>query len=100
MLGNMLAGKVMVRAGYGNKKGKRIERAGNLGFKLHDVINSKEQTVLESIKYSFEGENMQAQYSLLRYKIDCYFLEYKLAIEVDELSHIDGNITMKNKDKK
>ena len=49
----------MVRAGYGNKKGKRIERAGNLGFKLHDVINLKEQTVLESIKDAFEEENMQ-----------------------------------------
>ena len=56
------------------------------------MINSKEQTVLESTKDSFEGENMQAQYSLLRYKIDCYFREYKLAIEVDELSHNDGNI--------
>ena len=96
----MLAVKVMVIAGYGNKKGKRIQRAENLGFKLHDVINSKEQTVLESIKYSFEGENMQAQYNLLRYKIDCYFLAYKLAIEVDKLSYNYGNITMKNKDKK
>ena len=33
-----------------------------LGFKLHDVINTKEQTVLESIKNAFEGENMQTQY--------------------------------------
>ena len=40
----------------------------NLGFKLHDVINCKEQTVLESIKDVFEGENMQTQYSV------CMFL--------------------------
>ena len=33
-----------------------------LGFQLHDVINTKEQTVLESIKDAFEGENMQTQY--------------------------------------
>ena len=30
----------------------------NLGFKLHDVINTKKQTVLESIKNAFEGEDM------------------------------------------
>ena len=28
LLGNLLAGKVIVRAGSGNKKGKGIERAG------------------------------------------------------------------------
>ena len=30
----------------------------NLGFRLHDVINTKEQTVINSIKDAFEGENM------------------------------------------
>ena len=30
----------------------------NLGFKLHDAINCKEKTVLESIKDAFEGENI------------------------------------------
>ena len=49
----------------------------NLGFKLHNVINCKEQTVLES---------------MLCYRIDLYFHEYKLAIEVDELGHNDRNI--------
>ena len=34
LLGNMLAGKGIVRAGYGKKKGKRIVRAGygNINF--------------------------------------------------------------------
>ena len=41
----------------------------NLGFRLHDVINTKEQTVLKSIKDAFEGEDMQTQYSVLGYKI-------------------------------
>ena len=31
----------------------------NLGFRLHDVINTKEQTVINSIKDAFEGEDMQ-----------------------------------------
>ena len=41
----------------------------NLGFRLQDVINAKEQTVLKSIKDAFEGEDMQTQYSVLGYKI-------------------------------
>ena len=31
----------------------------NLGFTLHDVINTKEQAVINSIKDAFERENMQ-----------------------------------------
>ena len=64
----------------------------NLGFTLHDVINTKEQTVINSIKDAFEGENMQTQYTVLNYRIDLYFHKYKLAIEVDELGHNDRNI--------
>ena len=64
----------------------------NLGFNLHDVINTKEQTVLRSIKDAFEGEDMQTQYTVIGYKIDLCFHEYKLAIEVEELGHADRNI--------
>ena len=64
----------------------------NLGFKLYDVINTKEQTIINSIKDTFEGENIQTQYSVLGYRIDLYFHKYKLAIEVDELGHNDRNI--------
>ena len=64
----------------------------NLGFTLHDVINTKEQTVINSIKDAFEGEDMQTQCSVLSYRIDPYFHKYKLAIEVGELEHADRNI--------
>ena len=33
----------------------------NLEFRLRDVINTKEQTVLKSIKDAFKGEDMQTQ---------------------------------------
>ena len=36
----------------------------DLGFKLYDVIKIKEQTIINSIKETFEGENMQTQYSI------------------------------------
>ena len=61
-------------------------------FKLYDVINAKEQTIINSIKDTFEGENMQSRYSVLGYRIDLHFHEYKLAIEVDELGHTNINI--------
>ena len=64
----------------------------NLWIKLHDVVNCKEQKVLESIKDAFEGEDMQTQYTVIGDRIDLYFHKYKLAIEVDELGHSDKNI--------
>ena len=65
---------------------------GKLGLRLHNVINTKEQTVINSIKDAFERENMQTQYNVLGYRIDLYFHEYNLATEVDELGHNDRNI--------
>ena len=37
----------------------------NLGVKLHDAINTKEQLIINSIKDTFEGENMQTQYTVV-----------------------------------
>ena len=66
-----------------------------LGFKLHDEINCKEKTLFDSIKDAFKGKNMQTQNSIIGYKTDLYFHQYKLAIEVDELGHNDKNIYSK-----
>ena len=68
-----------------------------LGFTLMDVINTKEQAIINSIKDMFEGENIQTQYSVLHYRIDLYFHECKLAIEVDELGHTNRNMKLKDK---
>ena len=61
------------------------------------MINTKEHTIINSIKGTFEGENTQTQYSVIGYSIDLYFHEYKPAIEVDELGHTDRNIKLKDK---
>ena len=58
-----------------------------LGFKEHDIILTKEQSVLKSIMDALEGENMQTQYSVLGYEIDLYFHKYKLEVEVDVKGH-------------
>ena len=70
-----------------------MESQTNLGFRLHDVINTKEQTVLKSIKDAFEGERMQTQYSVLGHRIDIYSHKYKLEIEVHKLGHVDRNLS-------
>ena len=56
------------------------------------MVNTKEQSVINSIKAAFEGEDMQTQYSVLSYRIDLYFHKYKPAVEVDELGHADRNV--------
>ena len=71
---------------------KSCSLKNNIDFKLYDAINTKKQTMINSIKDAFEGESIQTQYSVLGYKIDLYVHEYKLAIEVDELRHADRNI--------
>ena len=43
---------------------------------------------------------MQTQYSILGYRIDLYFHEHKLAIEVDELGHGDRNFNDQIKSQK
>ena len=64
-----------------------------LGFTLHDVINTNKETVINSIKDVFKGEDMQTQYTVISFRIDLCFHKYKLAVEVDELGHNNRNIT-------
>ena len=55
------------------------------------MFNTKEQTILELIKDTFEGENMKTQYYVLDCRIDLYLYDHKLAIKVNELGHCDRN---------
>ena len=38
---------------------------------------------------------MKTQYKVLKYRIDLYFHDYKLAIKIDEIGHCDRNIGCK-----
>ena len=88
-LRNDLALKIIMNC----RTGGSSDLKKNLGFTLYDVINTKEQTIINSIKDAFEAEDMQTQYTVIGYRIDLYFHKYNLAIEVDELGHNDRNIT-------
>ena len=63
-----------------------------LEFKQYDVILIKVQSVLPKTKSSFEGQNMQTQYSVLVCRTDLYFHDYKLPIEIYENGHSDRKI--------
>ena len=52
---------------------RRENFRATLGFKEHDIMLTKEQSILKSVMDAFEGENMQRQYSVLGCKIDLYF---------------------------
>ena len=71
-----------------------------LKFKQYDVILTKEQSVLTAMMISTERENMHTQYKVLRYSIDLYFHDYKLAIEIDENGNSDRNIDQEIKRQK
>ena len=64
----------------------------SLEFNVIDAFNVKQQTTTTKIKEVFEKENIQTEYSVSNYRIDIYFHEYKLAIEVDDFGHSDRNI--------
>ena len=65
-----------------------------LKFNVTDVFDIKQQSITEKIKEIFEGEDIRTEYkaSGLDYRIDIYFHEYKLAVEVDEYGHCDREI--------
>ena len=81
----------------GMKKKKKDNFRCKLGFKLHDIIMCKEESVPIKIIKVFSNEKISLQYSVLNYQIDLYFSEHKLAIEVDKKGHTDRNEKKKKK---
>ena len=67
-----------------------------LGFKEHDVIITKEDSIIPKIMKVFPKENIKLQHSVLNYYIDLYFLKYRLSVEIDEKGRLDRD---KNKEK-
>ena len=81
----------IIKSCRGEKKEakKKHDFRCKLGFPLHDITMSNEESVTIKIVKTFLSEKILPQYSVLDYQIDLYFLEPKLAIEVDEKRHTD-----------
>ena len=60
-----------------------------LGFGLHDLIMSKEESITTKISKLFKKSKIRLQHNVLNYYIDLYFVEHKLAVEIDEKGHLD-----------
>ena len=68
---------------------KRIEFRYEIAYKQHDIVLSKEQSMISNITNLSSNEKLLLQHSVLGYKIDLYFPKHKLAIEVQEKRHTD-----------
>jgi len=66
----------------------------NINFDI--IFTCKEASCLNIICKSFENFSQKLQYQVNKYRIDLYFPEYKLAIEVDELNHENRNTLYEN----
>ena len=71
-----------------------------LEFNQHDIIMTKEQLVLKKIIKVFVKEKILVQHSVLKYRIDLYFPDHKLAIKVDERGHKDREDKEEDKEDK
>ena len=70
---------------------KAFEVKAKFKINQHDPILTKEQSIGLKIIKAFPNEKIKEQFFVLNEKIDFYSPRHKLAIEVDELGHLDRN---------
>ena len=66
-----------------------VEPKANFGVNQHHPILTKEQSIGSKILKVFTDKEIIEQYFILNERIDFYLPMHKLAIEVDELGHLD-----------
>ena len=74
------------------KKNQRESSRSLLGLKENDTFQSREHSMLSKITTIFSAKKIILQHYVLGSYIDAYFLEHKLAIEIEEKGHKDKNI--------
>ena len=70
---------------------KAVEFRAKFKINQHDLILTKEQSIGSKIVKAFPNEEIKEDFFVLNEKIDFYFPRHKLALEVDELGHLDRN---------
>lgn len=73
------------------RNARSFEFAKSIGINTSELtVPSIEQDVLSKIIRAFPNEHINLQQTVLgKYKIDLYFQNYGLAVEVDEFGHVD-----------
>ena len=69
-----------------------LEFKKKIGLDVNSVT-CDEQDIKSTLQTAFEGEIILIQYCIENKRIDAYFPKYKLAIEVNEYNHEDGDST-------
>ena len=67
-----------------------------LGFRLHYITMSKEESVTTKIIKTFSNKKILPQHSVLGYQIHLYFPKHKLAVQVDEKGNTDRDRRKEN----
>jgi very-short-patch-repair endonuclease len=75
-----------------SRKPKSIELCRLFNIECDVKIVAKETNFIEQIITTFNKFNMEQQYQCLNYRIDLYFIDYKLAIEFDENHAYKGTL--------
>ena len=57
-----------------------------------NLVTCDEQDIISALQVAFEGEIILTQYCIENKRLDAYFSNYKLGIEVDEYNH-EGRIS-------
>ena len=86
--------RVFVRNDLVEKKIKSCRKSSKrfLEFKKKlgldpNLVTCDEQDIISALQVAFEGEIILTQYCTENKRIDAYFSEYKLGIEIDEYNH-------------
>lgn len=73
-----------------NLKNRYVTKIGN--FNHINIIMSLENQTIGFIENSYKDTfKIKRQYSMNKYKVDLYFIKYKLVLECDENNHKDRN---------
>ena len=63
-----------------------------LNINLDVIYSSDEAHFITILEESFSECKIHKQFSIDRYRIDMYFIQYKIALEIDENNHVNRDI--------
>jgi very-short-patch-repair endonuclease len=69
------------------KSSKVIEIIEDLNLSLDIIFPKEEAHYIRIIETSFDYYKIHKQFTVGKYRVDLYFVDYKLAIEIDEDNH-------------
>ena len=70
-----------------DKENQRNDFRTILGFKENDIFQSKEYSIINKIKKTFQNQVINEQYRVDKYFLDLFFPVHKLGLEIDEAGH-------------